>query len=119
MGINLNGLNNVYILTIFYFILGLFLIVVILTAIGIFRMNRTTYSKCPSCSERIASGAIVCKSCGVNLNSIAGAFDQPNSKLRRFADYLENLHPYQVRNYASLTFFAFLLFCIIFVFVRF
>ncbi|MHC0037740.1 zinc ribbon domain-containing protein [Pseudoneobacillus sp. C159] len=118
MGLNVNGLDNIYILTIFYFILALFLIVAILTAIGFIRMNRTTYSKCPSCSEPIASGAIICKSCGVNINSISGASDQPQSKMRKFVDYLENLHPYQIRNYISLTFFAFLLFCIIFVFVK-
>jgi hypothetical protein len=118
VGISIGVLDNVYILAFFYLILALFLLIVLLTVIGIFRMNMTTYSKCPSCSEKIGDGAIICRACGVNLNSIIDSSTGSNSKIRKFKDYLDHLHPYQVRNFASLTFFVFLFLLIIFAFVN-
>lgn len=118
MGISIEGLDNVYFLTFFYIVVGSFLLIVLLTVIGIFRMNMTTYSKCPSCSEMIGNGAIICKTCGVNLNSIKSSANGSEIKMRRFIDYIDNLHPYQIRNITSLTFFIFLLLLIIFVFVK-
>jgi heme/copper-type cytochrome/quinol oxidase subunit 1 len=118
MGISIGGLDNVYFIAFFYIIVGSFLLIVLLAVIGIFRMNRTTYSKCPSCSEKIGNGAIICKTCGVNIHSIEYSANGSEIKMRRFIDYIDNLHPYQVRNITSLTFFIFLLLLIIFVFVK-
>jgi hypothetical protein len=118
LGISIAALDNVYFLAFFYLLLASFLIVILITVIGIVRMNMTTYSKCPSCSEKIGSGAIICRTCGVNINSIIGSPNGSEMKMRRFIDYFDNLHPYQVRNITSLIFFIFLLLFIIFVFVK-
>jgi hypothetical protein len=118
MGISIGGLDNIYFLTLFFIIVGSFLLIILLTVIGIIRMNMTTYSKCPSCSEKIGNGAIICKACGVNVNSIISSTNESEMKMRRFIDYFDNLHPYQVRNITSLIFFIFLLLFIIFVFVK-
>jgi hypothetical protein len=118
MGISVAALDNVYFLAFFYLLLASFLIVILLTIVGIFRMNVATHTKCPSCSGRIGDGAIICRTCGININSIMGAPKESEMKMRRLIDYFDNLHPYQVRNYVGLIFFIFLLLFIIFVFVK-
>jgi hypothetical protein len=118
MGISVAALDNVYFLAFFYLLLASCLIVFLLTVVGIFRMNMATYTKCPSCSVKIGNGAIICKTCGVNINSMMGAPNGSEMKMRRLIDYFDNLHPYQVRNFVGLIFFIFLLLFIIFVFVK-
>jgi hypothetical protein len=118
MGISVGALDNVYFLAFFYIIVASFLIVILLTVVGIVRMNMATFSKCPSCAGKIGDGAIICRTCGVNINSIIGAPNGSEMKMRRMIDYFDNLHPYQVRNIVSLTFFIFLLIFILFVFVK-
>jgi multisubunit Na+/H+ antiporter MnhG subunit len=111
--------DNVYFLTLFYVIVGSFVLSILLGLIGIVRMNLTTYSKCPKCSGRIANGAVICKTCGVNINSMEDpAIEYKISRLRRFKDYLDNLHPNQMRNVTSLSFFLLLLFVMIFAWVK-
>ncbi|WML46611.1 hypothetical protein RCG23_13195 [Neobacillus sp. PS3-34] len=75
-------------------LLAVFLIVLISTIVGIIRMNITTYKKCPSCSEKMANGVIICKSCGVNMNSLQDYTYLTNASFaRRVKNYVDNLHP--------------------------
>lgn len=92
------------------FIIALLGILIIFTLLGILRMNNPGFRKCPNCSEKVENGVIVCRICGVNINSLQDLTQlTEKTVLRKIKDYLDDLSQKDAR---YLGFFMFLIFLV-------